>query len=176
MIILFSGLPGVGKTSLANELAPLINAVVLSTDKLRKELISKPTYTKEEKKLIYNVMLLVARYLHNAAGVNCVLDATFNTEESRRTAKEKLVNVSSEQIYIVECVCPEDIVISRLKGRKGDYSDADIDIYRKMKQVYEPVKERERHIVIDTSQESKINTEKIKTWILSKEEEQKKNE
>jgi predicted kinase len=174
LIILFSGLPGVGKTSLANELAPLINAVVLSTDKLRKELISKPTYTKEEKKLIYNVMLLVARYLHNAAGVNCVLDATFNTEESRRTAKEKLVNVSSEQIYIVECVCPEDIVISRLKARKGDYSDADIDIYRKMKQVYEPVKERERHIVIDTSQDSKINAEKIKTWILSKEEEQKK--
>jgi predicted kinase len=174
LIILFSGLPGVGKTSLANELAPLINGVVLSTDKLRKELISKPTYTKEEKKLIYNVMLLVARYLHNAAGVNCVLDATFNTEESRRTAKEKLANVSSEQIYIVECVCPEDIVISRLRARKGDYSDADIDIYRKMKQVYEPVKERERHIVIDTSQDSKVNAEKIKTWILRKEEEQKK--
>jgi predicted kinase len=174
LIILFSGLPGVGKTSLANELAPLINAVILSTDKIRKELISEPTYTKEEKKLIYNVMLLVARYLHYAAGVNCVLDATFNTEESRRTAKEKLTNISSEQIYIVECVCPEDIVISRLRARKGDYSDADIDIYRKMKQVYEPVKERERHIVIDTSQDSKINAEKIKAWILRKEEEQKK--
>jgi predicted kinase len=176
LIILFSGLPGVGKTSLANELAPLINAIVLSTDKIRKELISRPTYTKEEKKLIYNVMLLVARYLHNAAGGNCVLDATFNTEESRRTAKAKLANVSSDQIYIVECVCPEDIVISRLKARKGDYSDADIDIYRKMKHVYEPVKERERHIVIDTSQDSKINAEKIKTWILRKEEEQKQNE
>jgi predicted kinase len=176
LIILFSGLPGVGKTSLANELAPLINGVVLSTDKIRKELISKPTYTNEEKKLIYNVMLLVARYLHNAAGVNCILDATFNTEESRRTAIEKLANVSSKQIYIVECVCPEDIVISRLRARKGDYSDADIDIYRKMKQVYEPVKKRERHIAIDTSQDSKINAEKIKTWILSKEEEQKKNE
>jgi predicted kinase len=169
LIILFSGLPGVGKTSLANEMAPLINAVVLSTDKLRKELISKPTYTKEEKKLIYDVMLLVARYLHNEGSVNCILDATFNTEESRRTAVEKLANVSSEQIYIVECVCPEDIVISRLKARKGDYSDADIDIYRKMKQLYEPVKERERHIVIDTSQDSKINAEKIKSWIFRKE-------
>jgi predicted kinase len=170
LIILFCGLPGVGKTSLANELAPLINAIVLSTDKIRRELLSQPTYTKEEKKSIYDVMLLVARYLHNAAGLNCILDATFNTEESRRTAVEKLANVSSEQIYIVECICPEDILISRLKARKGDYSDADIDIYRKMKQVYEPVKERERHIVIDTSQDPKINTEKIKTWILRKEE------
>jgi predicted kinase len=174
LIILFCGLPGVGKTSLANELAPLINAIVLSTDKIRKELISKPTYTKEEKRLIYDVMLLVARYLHDAAGINCILDATFNTEKSRRTAIEKLVNVSSDQIYIVECICPEDVVISRLKARKGDYSDADIDIYRKMKQLYEPVKELERHVVIDTSQDSKMNAEQIKTWIFSEEEKQKK--
>ncbi len=177
LIILFSGLPGVGKTRLAHELAPLINGVVLSTDKIRKEVISRPTYTKEEKELIYDLMLLVAKYLHKScSGVNCILDATFNTEESRRNAREKLAEVAAEQIYIVECICPEDVVITRLKARKGDYSDADIDIYGKMKQVYEPVKERERHIVIDTSQDPKINAEKIKTWILRKEEEQKKNE
>jgi predicted kinase len=168
LIILFCGLPGVGKTSLANELAPLINAIVLSTDKIRKELISTPTYTKEEKRLIYDVMLLVARYLDDAAGVNCILDATFSTERSRRTAIEKLANVSSDQIYIVECICPEDVVITRLKARKGDYSDADIDIYRKMKKLYEPVKEMEKHIVIDTSQDPKMNAEQIKTWIFRK--------
>ena len=168
--MLFCGLSGVGKTRLANELAPLINAIVLSTDKIRKELISKPTYTKEEKELIYDVMLLVGRYLHNAAGINCILDGTFNTEESRKKAIRKLKSVPPNQICIVECTCPEDIVISRLKARKGDYSDADIDIYRKMKKVYEPVKERERHIVIDTSQDPKINAEKIKTWIFRKEE------
>lgn len=173
MIVLFCGLPGVGKTSLANELAPLINAIVLSTDKIRKELISKPTYTKEEKRLIYDVMLLVARYLHDAAGINCILDATFNTEKSRRTVIEKLVNVSSDQIYIVECICPEDVVITRLKARKGDYSDADIDIYRKMKQLYEPVKEMEKHIVIDTSQDPKMNAEQIRTWIFRKAEQKK---
>jgi predicted kinase len=167
LIIFFCGLPGVGKTSLANELAPLINALVLSTDKIRKELIPKPTYTKEEKRLIYDVMLLIARYLHNAAaGVSCILDATFNTEESRRDAREKLAGVLPEQIYIVECICSEDIVISRLKARKGDYSDADIDVYRKMKKVYEPVKEKERHIVVDTSRNPKINAKEIETWIF----------
>jgi predicted kinase len=167
LIVLFCGLPGVGKTSLAKELAPLINAVVLSTDKLRKELIPNPTYTKEEKELIYDVMLLVARYLHNAAGVNCILDATFNTEESRENARKKLGNTSPDQIYIIECGCPEDIIISRLKARKEDYSDADIDIYRKMKQVYEPVKDKQRHIVADTSRDPKINAEEIKTCILA---------
>jgi predicted kinase len=111
-------------------------------------------------------MLLVARYFHNQAGTNCILDGTFNTKESRRKAKEKLESVSPEQIYIVECICPEDIVLSRLRARKGDYSDANIDIYRKMKQVYEPVEEKERHIVADTSLNPKINAEEIKSRIL----------
>jgi predicted kinase len=174
LIVLFCGLPGVGKTRLANELAPLINAIVLSTDKIRKELIPKPTYTKDEKDLIYDVILLVARYLHNAAGVNCILDATFNTEESREKAKRKLASVSPDQIYIVECSCPEDIVISRLKARKGDdYSDADVGIYRKMKQIYEPVKDKQRHIVANTSRDPKVNAEEIKSRIF---EEKQRNE
>jgi predicted kinase len=167
LIFLFCGLPGVGKTSLAKELAPLINAVVLSTDKVRKELIPNPTYTKEEKGLIYDVMLLLARYLHNAAGVNCILDATFNTEESREDARKKLGNISPDQIYIIECICPEDIIISRLKARKGDYSDADIGIYKNMKLIYEPVKDKQRHIIADTSQDPKINAGEIKTCILA---------
>jgi predicted kinase len=166
MIILISGLPGVGKTRLANELAPLINAVVLSTDKLRKELISNPAYTDEEKNLIYNIMLIVARYLHTEGRINCILDATFNTEESRENARKKLVGVSLEEIYLVECVCPEEVAISRLKARKGDYSDADIGVYRKMKQLYEPVRDKQRHIVADTTQDPKVNAEQIKTSIF----------
>lgn len=168
MIILFCGLPGVGKTRLANGLAPLINAVVLSTDKIRKELISTPTYKKEEKALIYDVMLLMAKYFHNSSvGVNCILDATFNTERSREAARKKLASVvPAERIYIVECICPEDVVISRLKARKGDYSDADIEIYKRMKQLYEPVKENERHIIIDTSQDPQVNVEEIKRHIF----------
>ncbi len=74
MIVLICGLPGVGKSTLARDLASLIDAIVLSTDKIRKELISKPTYTKQERKSIYDILMLVAKYLHKA-GINCILDA-----------------------------------------------------------------------------------------------------
>ena len=47
MIILICGYPGVGKTTVAHELAHLINAVILSTDKIRKEFIDKPSYGDE---------------------------------------------------------------------------------------------------------------------------------
>jgi predicted kinase len=62
----------------------------------------------------------------HTVGVNCILEATFNTEESRRTAIGKSASVSSEQIYMAECVCSENIVTSRLKARKVDFSDANI--------------------------------------------------
>lgn len=151
--MIICGLPGTGKTSLANAIAPLLNAEVLSTDKFRKELIEHPKYSKQERRLIYDVMLIVARYLHNA-GINCILDATFNTERSRGEARKKLA-LQPFQIHIVECVCPENVVMARLRRRKGDYSDADISVYKKMKKIYEPV--QEEHTSADTSISSPEN-------------------
>jgi hypothetical protein len=40
---------------------------------------------------------LVAKYLHSE-GINRILDATFNTEKSRKEVKEKL-KLSSDQIF-----------------------------------------------------------------------------
>lgn len=151
MIILICGYPGVGKTTLANELGPLINAVILSTDKIRKELIDKPNYNEEEKKLIYNILLLIAKYLHNN-GINCILDATFNNQKAIEDIKKGL-NLTDDQFKIIECICPEELVISRIQKRKRGYSDADVSIYRMVKENYEPLKEK--HITVDTSQSLK---------------------
>ena len=48
MIIIICGLPGVGKTTLAKEIAPLVDAVLLSTDKIRKD-YSQDLLTEGEK-------------------------------------------------------------------------------------------------------------------------------
>jgi predicted kinase len=164
MIIIICGLPGVGKTTLAKELAPLVNAVLLSTDKIRKELFSRPTYGRGERKLIYDAMILIAKYLHKA-GINCILDATFTRESSRLEIKKKL-GLASKDFHIIECICPEDIVILRLRQRKHDYSDADFSVYEKMKRIYEPV--NEEHITIDTSTLSNKDIRSIAEKILEK--------
>lgn len=145
MIVLICGLPGVGKTSLARELAVLLNATVLSTDKIRKELIPRPTYSRKERKMIYGVLLLMAKYLHEAR-VNCILDATFNQKRSRDKVK-KVLKLSENQIVTIECVCPKQIVLERMKMRKGDYSDADFRIYERMQKIFEPVDVP--HITVD---------------------------
>ena len=162
MIVIICGLPGVGKTTFAKELAPLINATVLSTDKIRKELISSPTYEKDERRLTYDVMILSAKYLHNS-GANCILDATFNREDSRTEVKKKL-GIRDREFFVIECTCPENIIISRLKERKNDYSDAGIEVYQKMKKIYEHVKGK--HITIDTTLDPEKNAKLVSTKIF----------
>jgi predicted kinase len=163
LIVILCGLPGTGKTTLAKELAPLIDAVVLSTDKIRKQLIIKPTYKRHERELIYDVMTLIAKYLHKAKK-NCILDATFNKESSRQDVIKKL-GLSPNQFFIVECMCPEDTIISRLESRRIDWSDADVSIYKKMKKIYEPVKGT--HITANTLQLPQM-TAKIVSQIIQK--------
>ncbi|HJT84645.1 MAG TPA: AAA family ATPase [Nitrososphaeraceae archaeon] len=161
MIILICGLPGTGKTFLAHELSKHIDSTVLSTDKIRKELIPKPTYAPWERSLIYDVLFLLVKYLHNS-GINCILDGTFNMEKSRYEVKNFL-NLTKKEFYIIECICPEDIIISRLLLRKGDYSDATVSIYLKMKRIYEKI--RENHISINTAKPIDGNINKILEYV-----------
>lgn len=156
MIVIICGLPGVGKSTLAKNLAPMINSTILSSDKIRKELFPNPTYSPFERKLVYDVMIILAKYL-NEAGINCILDATFNREDSRIEIREKL-QLNDKQFQIIECFCPEEVVISRLKSRRDDYSDATIEVYQKMKKIYEPVKID--HIIVDTTLSPQENSQR----------------
>ncbi len=161
MIVIICGLPGVGKTTFAKKLSPLIKAIILSTDKIRKEMIKLPTYDKEERKIIYDIMILLAKYLHES-GTNCILDATFNKEESRMEVKRKL-GIPYEQFFVIECICPENIVIPRIKKRKNDYSDAAVEVYKKKKKIYEPVKTN--HITINTTLDPEKNMNLVRNYI-----------
>ncbi|HEY7776949.1 MAG TPA: AAA family ATPase [Nitrososphaeraceae archaeon] len=160
IIVMMCGLPGVGKTTVAKQLAPLINGIIISTDKIRKELFHKPRYGRQEKQLVYKVLKLLTEYLCYA-NINCILDATFLKEKSRHEVISKLRNA---KVYIIECVCAEEIVFARLKSRKLDYSDADFSVYRMMKRMHEPIKEK--HITVDTSTGSNVQIKELASKIL----------
>ena len=163
MIIIICGLPGSGKTYIANKLSSFFDTfVILSSDKIRKELFKVPSYSRFERSLVYDVMILIAKYLHSEH-ISCVIDGTFNRNKSRNEVREKL-GLKLNEFCIIECTCPENLIMSRLLARNSDdLSDADISIYWKMKKIYEKVKTN--HISIDTSKPIDLNMDRIVKYI-----------
>ena len=150
MLIIFSGLPATGKTTIAREVAKKTGAVIIRTDVIRKELFAVPKYTEEEKEQVYNEMFLRAEKVLTK-GQTVILDANFYLQSLRNRARD-VARKFEKKFFIVECMLDEKKVLERMNARSSgsDASDANsIDVYRKIKSLWEPI--REQHIVIDTS-------------------------
>ncbi len=152
MLIVVSGLPGTGKTTVSNELAEELNARVLSTDEIRKGALREPGYSKKKKRRVYEEMFRVAQdWLKK--NENVILDATFFKKEWRVRASE-IGRGQKERVFFIEIVCPEEIVKRRIEERyhhQKDYSDADYRVYKMIQNKFEPI--RKEHFVIDTEKE-----------------------
>lgn len=150
-LILVCGLPGTGKTTVAEAIAKKTGARILSTDIIRKEMLSNPAYTEDEKELVYSMLFNMAGMLLKD-GRNVVLDGTFYKKELRENVKELAVKTKSE-LSIVEVVCDEPVVRERLAKRCKTCctSDADFAVYKKLKKSFEQIKEK--HFTVDTSGE-----------------------
>lgn len=134
---------------MARKLAKKLNGTVLGTDEIRRQIISRPTYTQGEKELVYRVMLLTAEYLLRSRGV-VVLDGTFYLRSLRKRVYSLAAKTRS-RLVVVECTCPEEVIRRRMERRAGrtTLSDADYGVYKKIKQLYEPI--LRSHITVDTS-------------------------
>ena len=163
MLIVVTGLPGTGKTTIAESLAKEIDAVVFSTDKIRKMIFEKPVYNEEDKRIVYDELFsLTGKYL--ASRKNVILDGTFYTKALRQRAKE-VGKTFSENVYFVYCETPEELLKERINKRKDKFSDADYSVYLKMKKIFEEFEDDV--IIIDTSNPVNTNIDIIKTRIYS---------
>jgi len=149
MLILVTGLPATGKSTVSKRLGHTLKAEILRTDIIRKELFNKPLYTDTEKEIIYKTLLLIAGHLLKQ-DIDVILDGTFYKKEPRDQAR-KLAKKHGKRFFIVETRCPEEIALSRLANRKRNLkspSDADQEVYLKVKNLFEKIDDE--HILIDT--------------------------
>jgi predicted kinase len=135
MIIIVSGLPGSGKSFFAEQLAKKLDAAYVNSDRLRKELFPKRTYSDDEKVIVYKAML---KRMAEATkiGRNIVLDATFH----KKNARELFTMSTKEKINFIEVWADEPIIKERLE-KSRPYSEADFQVHQLIRQQWEPIEE-----------------------------------
>jgi aminoglycoside phosphotransferase family enzyme/predicted kinase len=147
-LVLIGGLPGTGKTSLAEAVADRMGCTVLSSDRIRKELASLPLdrarsvpygtgiYTQEWTERCYAELLRRARLLL-ARGESVIADASW-TSAGQRAAAAALASDVSAQLVQVRCAASEDVAFRRMSARRQGLSDADRMIARQMAAAMDP--------------------------------------
>jgi predicted kinase len=153
-LIITCGLVATGKTAVARSLGEALDAPVISSDVVRKELaglssgehrfepfergIYSPAFTAST----YDTMLERGRALL-AQGRSVLLDATFGRLDQRQKART-LAEEMGARFVCVECRAEEAAIRRRLAERLragGDASDARPEIYEAQVQVFEPITE-----------------------------------
>ncbi|MBM2616334.1 AAA family ATPase [Actinoplanes sp. LDG1-06] len=137
-LILVGGGPATGKTTLAGGIADRLGAVVLSSDRVRKEMAGlspglsaaaacqNGIYTREWTDRTYRELLLRAGDLLRR-GETVVLDASWIAARHRAAARQVAVETHSDLCQL-RCTADRPTVVRRLAHRTGSMSDADAAI------------------------------------------------
>ena len=153
--VLMAGLPGTGKSSLANVLAGRLNGVVLSKDTLRAALFPGPLtdYSREQDDLVFTMLLEGAKYIatHRRAEFIFLDGRTFSRGEQIEQATGAAETAGCGwKILLV--TCRDEIAVARLAADAVRHPAANRNeqLYREVKARFEPIVSP--HLEIDTSQ------------------------
>jgi len=136
MIILVAGLPGSGKSYFASRLAAQLDAVYVGSDKVRKSLDGLGKYHLEDKLIVYRGMADLAEE-NLSEGKKVVLDATFFLKDMR-TLFFALADKYTSAFHFIYIEADEDLIKKRVAKKRPD-SEADFEVYKKVKHEYEAI-------------------------------------
>jgi uncharacterized protein len=137
-LMVVGGLPGTGKSTLAGQLADELGAVLLSSDRVRKELAGIDPlahaaapyrggiYATEHTARTYDELLRRAEQLLGR-GESVVLDASWTQPAARKQA-QTVAKRTHSQLVPLRCDAPAELAERRIRSRTGSMSDADAAI------------------------------------------------
>lgn len=130
-LVILSGLPGSGKTTLAAALVERLGALHLESDAIRRDLAAKPTYAPAEHAAVFERLERRA----GAAlldGRHVIADATNLDGRDRRRFVRLAVKVDAVLVP-VRLTAPEATLRMRLERPREGFSQAGVDVYEAMR-------------------------------------------
>jgi predicted kinase len=133
-LILVGGGPGTGKTALSKGLSKQIDAQVISTDDLRRQLqeagslsgatgeLDKGMYSPENVAMVYGEVLQQAGLMLRH-GTSVILDGTWRDQRQRERAR-KLAADNAVPLVELTCCLPVEVAAARIEDRAESSSDA----------------------------------------------------
>ena len=152
VLVVVSGLPGIGKSYFCRRLSDSLAAAVLESDALRRMLFPQPSHSQQESARLFKAIHRLAERLLRQ-GRCIILDAT-NLSERYREYLYSIAGRLEVKLVLVSVRAPLPLVKERLAQRASSgegNSDAGWEVYRKMKSSVEKI--RRKHYVADTSQD-----------------------
>lgn len=123
--IWITGLPGSGKSTVADEIKKLHpEFILLRMDEFRKVVTPDPTYSDAEREMVYRALVYLAVKL-TEAGHDVIIDATGNLRKWRDLARQLIPRFAEAYLK-----CPLKICMEREKYRVNTH-EAPRDIYKK---------------------------------------------
>jgi len=162
MLLIVCGLPGSGKTTIAEALAKRLKAPHISSDIIRKQMHERPDYSEDEKRIVYKAMASRALEMFRGGEETVVLDATYYKKEYLEMAK-KAAQKAGSMMLIIECTISDKEARKRIESRTHGPSDADFKVYLKLKGESEPIEDE--HLTIDCSKPVLENIERIIAYL-----------
>jgi len=118
--IWITGLPGSGKTTIAEKVAGSLGAKHLQLDRVRKVVTPSPDYSDKERGIVYASLAYMA-YLLVDSGISVVIDATANRREYRDLARKLIPRFI--EVYVE---CPIEVCMEREQVRGAGYAPTKI--------------------------------------------------
>ena len=157
MIVLFAGLPGTGKSTVASELARLMDGVVLNKDRVRAALFPAPfvEYSAEQDDFCIDVLLQAAGYLlARRPQLAVFIDGRVFSKNYQVAQVRDAVSLLGTKFRIIECVCSEETARQRLErdvaAGQHPAKNRDYPLYLRLREGMEPIPEPK--LVLNTDQ------------------------
>lgn len=156
MIVLFAGLPGTGKSTLAEALARATGGHILNKDLIRAALFgpNQISYSREQDDFCQALMLQSADFLlKNGVTVPLILDGRTFSRRYQIEAVREFAQQHNAKLAIIECICSDEIARARLEADQNagihPAANRSFSLYQQVKAQFEPISDPK--LTLDTT-------------------------